>query len=122
MRAAAEEAALDQKYGGRGGTAVVPPPPADDLSDLAALLGGSAEEVPDEPEGDDAADLADALKLAKDTMAEAAADQVGLFRAVIVVVVVREVVRKVGGDVWVSARGVAVGGRWWGGGTAAMGR
>ena len=32
-------------------------------------------------------------------MAEAAADQVGLCRAVIVVVMVREVVRKVGGGV-----------------------
>lgn len=92
----------------------MPPPPADDLSDLAALLSGSAEEVPDEPEGDDAADLADVLKLAKDTMAEAAADQVGLCRAVIVVVMVREVVRKVGGGVWVGARGVAgeTGSRW----------
>ena len=53
--------------------------------------------MPDETEGDDAADLANALKLAKNTITEVATDQLGLCQAGIVVVMVREVVQKVGG-------------------------
>jgi len=95
VRAMADEVAINHKYSGRGGD--VPPPPVDDLSNLAALLGGGAEEVPDETEGDDAADLANALKLAKNTITEVATNQLGLCQVGIMVVMVREVVQKLGG-------------------------